>query len=383
MSALYTLAFLGTIPPGVETALRNTLAQALASFGLALDRDVEVAPLEALLKIPGSRARAALYFGAPGAVDSPALSTLIGQYVPMIPVVSRLDAFQDEIPPSLRHLNGMALGTDPDYVPLGMALLECVGLLPRQRRIFLSYRRNEAGLAALQLYENLCSRKFDVFLDTHDILPGQDFQETLWHRLRDCDVLVMLHTPTYFGSPWTRQEFHRALARQVSILRLGWPGSLADRRTALAHSIDLDAEEIEPDGRLSLPTVEKIWLKVESLRSASLALRHASLAGAVTEQVTRIGGSVEGIGAHRSMALTLPRGKKMTAFTCLGVPSAEIMHDHVLIGDKNAPLALVYDAQGYSDRLNTHLTWLGRQITDITSYPVHNIGWGLAALEDS
>ena len=77
-------------------------------------------------------------------------------------------------------------------------MLESVGLLPRQRRVFVSYRRDEARQAALQLFNAFSAKLFDVFLDTHGIAPTEDFQAVLWHRLCNSDVLVMLDTPGLF-----------------------------------------------------------------------------------------------------------------------------------------------------------------------------------------
>ena len=128
---------------------------------------------------------------------------------------------------------------------IATALLECVGLLPRQRRVFVSYRRDDARQAALQLFNALSARLFDVFLDTHGIAPAEDFQAVLWHRLCDSDVLVMLDTPGYFESRWTNAEYGRALAKGISVLRIGWPGVSPSLRTATASRLDLAATEID------------------------------------------------------------------------------------------------------------------------------------------
>src|SRR3546814_1834253 len=102
-------------------------------------------------------------------------------------------------------------------------MLECVGLLRRQRRVFVSYRRVGSRAAALQLHDLLASRGFDVFLDTHDIRPGDTFQDVLLHRPVDSDVMVMHDTPTYFDSRWTRQDKGKASAEEVQVLRVIWP----------------------------------------------------------------------------------------------------------------------------------------------------------------
>ena len=53
-----------------------------------------------------------------------------------------------EIPVPLKAVNCLTYA-DHGPIRIAAALLECVGLLPRQRRVFLSYRRDEARDAAL------------------------------------------------------------------------------------------------------------------------------------------------------------------------------------------------------------------------------------------
>jgi TIR domain len=142
------------------------------------------------------------------------------------------------IPLKLRPLNCLNAGAD-GFHRIATALLECVELLPRQRRVFVSYRRDNGREAALQLFDELSSSLFDVFLDTHGIAPAEDFQTVLWHRLCDSDVLVMLDTPDYFESRWTSAEFGRALASfsHVELPEVGEIGCCLSRRnSSRAHS---------------------------------------------------------------------------------------------------------------------------------------------------
>ena len=123
---------------------------------------------------------------------------------------------------------------------IASALLECVRLLPRQRRVFVSYRRDEAREAALGVFNSLSAKVYDVFLDTHGVLPAEDFQGVLWQRLCESDALIMLDTPNYFDSRWTSAEFGRALAKGISILRVAWPGVTPSARTSTATSLLLE-----------------------------------------------------------------------------------------------------------------------------------------------
>jgi hypothetical protein len=193
-------------------------------------------------------------------------------------------------------------------------MLECVGLLRRQRRVFVSYRRIESRTAALQLHDLLTSRGFDVFLDTHDIRPGDPFQDVLWHRLCDSDVMVMLDTPTYFDSRWTRQEIGRARAKEIHVLRVVWPDHKPNKLTDLGEAIYLDQVQLEgTDGPIITETADAIVLGVERLRSRSIAARYMSITGRLRADVEKIGGRIEGIGAHRAIAIRLLDDRKIWA----------------------------------------------------------------------
>jgi len=56
-------------------------------------------------------------------------------------------------------------------------ILEGFDLLRRKRRIFISYKRSETTVIAWQLYQYFESRNFDVFLDTHTVTRGYEFQK--------------------------------------------------------------------------------------------------------------------------------------------------------------------------------------------------------------
>ena len=136
--------------------------------------------------------------------------------------------------------------------------MELLGLLPKQRSVFVSYRRTESREVAVQLFDELSARLFDVFLDTHGVAPGKEFQDVLWHRLCDCDVLIMLDTTTYFDSRWTAVEFGGALAKGINVMRIGWPGVKASPRSATASSVNLLATDFDSNGLLTQSTIARI-----------------------------------------------------------------------------------------------------------------------------
>src|SRR4029079_15742943 len=108
---------------------------------------------------------------------------------PVIPTIAAHGNFATQIPPQLHFSNGLRRrADDAEMNELAAAMLECVGLLRKQRRVFVSYRRTESRSAGMHLHDVLSSHGFDVFLDTHDVRPGEPFQDVLWHRLCDSDV---------------------------------------------------------------------------------------------------------------------------------------------------------------------------------------------------
>ena len=238
--SIYEFAILGNVSSEQRQRLTNTIGKMISEFGLAIGAEVKIYDAETLAGRNRASAFAAVYFGGAVTTDLEAASSVFTESVPIIPVVENLEQFSTSVPDFLRATNGYCLKKeDPEMEELATIMLECVGLLRRQRRVFVSYRRTESREAALQMHDLLTSRGFDVFLDTHDIRPGDPFQDVLWHRLCDSDVLVMLDTPTYFESRWTREEIGRARAKEIHVLRVVWPDHEPNKMTDLAETIYL------------------------------------------------------------------------------------------------------------------------------------------------
>lgn len=384
--SIYELAIVGDATPDERTRLTRTLTDMVNAFGLAVGRDVMVRDAEMLGERDIRAATAAAYFGGANHADTDAARELIRVSVPIVPTVSSSADFATDVPDFLQGLNGLRRRADDDSMTdLAAAMLECIGLLRRQRRVFVSYRRVESRAAALQLHDLLGARGFDVFLDTHDIRPGDPFQDVLWHRLCDSDVMVMLDTPTYFDSKWTRQEIGRARAKEIHVLRVVWPQYTPSKLTDLAETIYLDPPELEgPDGPIIAATADQIMLAVESLRSRSIASRYLSITGKLRADVEKIGAHIEGIGAHRAVAVRLLDDRKIWAYPVVGVPTAEILYDvadKARRADQREKPVLVYDHVGIREAWRAHLKWLDENISTVRAIKVSEAGWELAAWE--
>lgn len=360
MSILYELAVLGAPTATQVSELEAHISLAVKKFGLQLGRDIAWRVRPDAFNPKQKNATAAVYFCGPSAPTAN-LDELLHKSIPVLPVVSDLSAVGTDLPPILRHLNCLEYNSGGS-LRVATALLECAGLLPRQRRVFLSYRRDEARQAALQLFDALSARIFDVFLDTHDIAPADDFQTMLWHRLCDSDVLIMLDTPTYFNSRWTSAEFGRAQAKGISIMQIVWPGTTPSVRTATCSRMVLTAGEVDPDyGVLSNDVVTNICMQIEVVRSQSHAVRNLNLVSNLRQSIKKVGGTIVGLGLNKSIFVKLADDRTIVVYPTLGVPTSLNIHEASI----NAPgrsVAVLYDHVGLHTTWQNHLEWLGNHI---------------------
>lgn len=373
MPQLYRVIVLGNESSSSTGAIRDAIALEIREFGMTLGN--EVVFLSGSVAGPEAIATVGLFFGSEP-IPAFAHSWMLSQGIPIIPIVSDLARCSAELPNELSHLNAMKFS--PETVSaIAVATLECLGLLHKQRRVFLSYVRKETRAAALQIHDSLCARQFDVFLDTHDVRPGQHFQDALWHRLCDSDVMVMLDSPNYFERRWTREEFGKANLKKAAILRVAWPGVSRSASLGITDNLEILASDLD-GGALSTSALNRIGDQIESLRSRGIAVRNANLIGILRTAVGEINGRVVAIGACRRVEIKLPRGKTIFAYPTLGVPSAETLND-VESHAGESPAAIIYDHIGILDRWLLHLKWLGQRIPTVRWIQASRVGWDLAA----
>ena len=378
--ALYQVALLGEADANVRRQLTSTLLEMVEPLGIKHEIEVTLSPTP--FKPKNDYASVALFFGALGlTADEVMLHSLMRQGTPVIPIVPDLRAFSTLVPKCLHAINGLELdASDTKLLRLATLALEVLGLLHRQRRVFLSYKRTESRDAALQLYEYLAGLHFDLFLDTHGLLPGDDFQEVLWHRLSDCDVLVMLDTPSYFESRWTSQEYGRALAKSLEPLRLGWPGVPPSPRTMAAESLQLQAADFEAGGKLfTAATLKRVALAVERVRSRGIALRSAEMNGAIILAVEKVDGRFLALGPKRTIVIELVSGHRILVFPSVGVPNAQHLYEVSMLDWKTDSRAVVFDDAGLEQRWQAQLEWLGTQVRTARWLKMARAAWEFAA----
>ena len=139
------------------------------------------------------------------------------------------------------------------------------------------------------------------------------------------------------------------------------------------------------DGPVIASTADTIAMRIEHLRSRSIAARYMAITGKLRADVEKIGASIEGIGAHRAVAVRLLDDRRIWAYPVVGVPSAEILYD-VFDKAKRANYqetpVVVYDHVGIRDTWIDHLRWLDENIRTVRAIRVSEAGWTLAAWGD-
>jgi len=311
-----------------------------------------------------------LYFGSNDGMfgDLELLRSLINDATLIIPLVVDLKSFRECTPEELHKVNGYELSNEKDVEPLVSVILEGLGLLRLSRRLFISYKREESSTVAIQLFEQFEKNGFDVFLDTHSVRPGEPFQDELWHRLADTDVVVLLNTPGFVNNHWTMQELAQANAMSVGILQLIWPG----------HSLELEAKLSIPyplqdfdfgnntyantSAYLAKNTIDQIVSEVESLRARSLASRQDNIITEFIKGATRVGKEAN-LQPEKFILMNRPDGKELVFIPTVGVPQSftynqsEELIKQVKKRDAET-IFILYDHINIREKWIKHLSWL-------------------------
>lgn len=282
-----------------------------------------------------------------------------------------LDDFNKEIPDVISSLNGLKF--QDNLSKISNLILEGFELLRKNRKIFISYKRSESSNIAIQLYEALEANNFDVFLDTHSVDKGENFQEELWHRMTDCDVILMLNTKEFLKSEWCEKELEKAHLKRIGIVHLLWPDCDFERFAHLAESIKLQNSDFDrplfsdlTKGRLIQPKVKEVLNLVEAVRARNLASRQDAL---ITE-FTQAGhnNKVElNLQFSRYLTQELSTGKRIVYIPTIGIPqSINCQNSQRLIQrieDREIDsIHLIYDDMSIRNYWLDHLEWLNKRL---------------------
>lgn len=315
----------------------------------------------------GNQPTFSIYFGDQKGdfKDLPIVEKLIKDGTMILPVY--YNNFSDEIPKKLEKQNGIPYN-DNQRCRIANVVLQAFELLRSTRKIFISYKRSESTSVAIQMYEALESHHFDVFLDTHSIEKGESFQEELWHRMTDCDVILLLNTPGFLESYWCKEELAEAGSKQIGIVQLVWPNHNIESISHLSFPLKLESSDFvdgiydnKDKSKLNDDKIDEIVQQVESVRARNLASRQDNL---ITEFMSIAKQCGRNITVQPERFLTEDLfNKKIIYIPTIGIPqstncqSAEIRHEFEKNLD-NTCIRLIYDDLRIRDKWLKHLDWL-------------------------
>ena len=255
------------------------------------------------------------------------LAKLITDATLILPIVTDLTKFTQQIPSELNNINGFQLAIKNDIEKLVSSILEGLSLLRLSRRLFISYKRDESSSVAIQLFEQFEKSGFDVFLDTHSIRPGEPFQEELWHRMADTDVVVMLNTPNFMKSHWTIEELAQANAMSIGVVQLVFPNHKLERVAELSIPIQLTYKDFEncifgtSTKKLTVNSIQKIVSQVESIRARSLGARQDNIISEFISFAQKLNIKVQ-LQPEKFITVTKKDGKELIVIPTVGIPQA-------------------------------------------------------------
>lgn len=307
-----------------------------------------------------------VYLGGDQTGDLAQIAWLRERAVAVIPVVSALERFTAETPWPLHDVNGTEVEwAAPDFGAVVNLVLENLSLLRRERRLFISYFRKESQAVAHQLRVAFDDGGYDTFFDLSSVPKGDDFQAVIWHRLLDSDVMVVLDTPNFLTSRWTREEVAQASAMSVGILRVAWPGVAAARFAELASQVLLEPGDFTVAETLADGALSRIVAATEALRARNVAARHDNLVGEFCEAAEAIGARYA-VQPERFVLGWKADGTRVAAIPAVGVPDAHRFHDAAhrfpVAGDVADEAVLLYDHRGMHSAWSEFLEWLDRYL---------------------
>jgi len=280
----------------------------------------------------------------------------------IIPIVPDLKNFNSHTPELIRDLNGFESKTSDSIPKLVNHVLENLSLLRTERRLFISYRRVESRNIAVQLYEYFEQFNYDVFLDTHSVKPGEPFQDELWHRMVDTDVVVILNTPGFLESTWTEQELAQASAMSIGIVQVVWPKTEVDSFAALSLPVYLNDNSFNGKELLSDSTLKEISNEVESHRARSLAAREDNLIREFisTSKNLKLKTTLH---SEKIVAIENSGRENYLIIPTIGLPKAFTLNKkedliRQIWRSNSTKLFLLYDHRNIRDNWQKHLNWL-------------------------
>ncbi|AWD69974.1 toll/interleukin-1 receptor domain-containing protein [Acinetobacter schindleri] len=318
----------------------------------------------------------AIYFGGDKS-KTQYLSNLIDESIVIIPVVQSNELVPTELPDVISHINALPINeTNNNIERLVSIIFENFRFLRKERKVFISYRRIDAQGVADKLYDILDANGFDVFLDTRSVPPAQNFQDQLWHRMTDSDAVILLDTPRFRTSRWTKDELMFANENNIHILHILWPQQMEEGIASFNEFIKLAPKDFKMKGlsRSGIPytgknitkkTLKNIVIKTEQLRARAISLRYKYLVDNFCD-AARDAGYNPSVQIDQWISIANWKENGLAVIPAIGVPTADRINDiYNAVSNskfKNSEKWIIYDNRGILKQWLEHLDWLDNHL---------------------
>jgi hypothetical protein len=211
------------------------------------------------------------------------------------------------------------------------ALLAVAGVTAERPRIFISYRQGESAALAMQVYDALDHRGFDVFLDHYRIPPGLDFQVRLTQELGDKAVVLVIESGGILDSEWTTYEINVAKECRLGLLALHPPGGTRvpgvdeDDRYRL-RAADFDRARVDVDARLTEAALTSVVRHVERQHDRALVRRRQILRTSMDEALAWEGVGDRSLDASGVLHVVAPTGTNYRVWLTPRPPDLDDFH---------------------------------------------------------
>ncbi len=377
----YQLLTLGPACSRYRDDLIHELSDRMIDLGLDLNTFFQCLDIDTVDQLDWDGIPVIVWFGDQQAASPQELEYLdrcLEEGVPIFPVVGSLSTFTQSVPQIIRHLNGSEWQNPPTR--LATDILKAYRLTRDQRQAFISYRRSDATGIAIQLFEVFSRCGYRMFLDTASVEAGVDFQEALWCRMADVDLLIFLDTPNVDRSRWVHQELVRAQALGLGVLQLVWPDPhRRTRGTEFCRMVQLQTDHFrgdqgDPQAQLTDAMITQILREAEQHRVRSISSRRLRLIDGVTEKAEEWGLRTE-INPLKAITLSRDQTPVVSLLPIVGLPDARVIQQQEqVVQDRALSHAhIVYSGLGLDPDTVHHLNWLN-QHRELRTLEVESLG---------
>jgi hypothetical protein len=321
--ATYTVAIVGDHH---RDALKAQLAHQFRATGLE-----PYATLDVGEDLPGTAPAVAVVDWRLGDDPEPVWALLEeahAQGVLVIPVVDSTQVMPEDLPDPLGALNAVGWNDDGDGASrLVRALLRELGIHERQRKVFISHRRSDAAILALDLHDQLRRAGWTPFVDRLGIDEGEAVQAKIDECLDDMAFLILIESPNAHESRWIDHEVLYATDHGMGVLVVNLANS---PRVAVAQDIPpfgIEGASLGLDGsqwRVRTEELDAVVAAAEITHAAALARRRRSLVQSTRASAERAGCAVDYLPGWRLRIAFGDRVQILSHLPCL--PQPEDLH---------------------------------------------------------